>query len=81
MLRATTENVLQSGPERALTGPIRRGDVGTVRRHLAALENASPETKQLYVAAGLRTIAVAKRAGLEESAARELAKALRGETR
>jgi len=76
ILRQTTENVLRLGPEQALTGPVRRGDVGTIRRHLAAVENASPETKRLYIAAGLRTIAVAERAGLEKSAALEVAKAL-----
>ena len=73
ILRATIDNVLLSGPENALTGPIRRGDVGTIRRHLAALaETASRETQRLYSAAGLRTVAIAERAGLRESAAREL---------
>jgi predicted short-subunit dehydrogenase-like oxidoreductase (DUF2520 family) len=81
ILRATTENVLKLGPEGALTGPVRRGDLGTIRRHLAAVESASPETRQLYVAAGLRTVAVAERAGLNESAAREVEKVLRAETR
>jgi predicted short-subunit dehydrogenase-like oxidoreductase (DUF2520 family) len=81
ILRETTENVLKLGPEQALTGPIRRGDAGTIRRHLAAVENASLETKALYVAAGLRTIAVAERAGLKKSAAREVAKVLEGESR
>jgi predicted short-subunit dehydrogenase-like oxidoreductase (DUF2520 family) len=81
ILRATTENILKLGPESALTGPIRRGDVGTIRRHLAAVENTSPETKKLYVAAGLRTVAVAERAGLNESSAREVEKVLRAETR
>ncbi len=80
ILRATTENVLHLGPEQALTGPIRRGDVGTIRRHLLAVENASPETRQLYVAAGLRTIALAERAGLEENAARAAEKVLMAET-
>jgi len=80
ILRATTENVLKSGPERALTGPIRRGDLCTIRRHLEALQNALPETRQLYIAAGLRTVAVAERAGLEASAAREVEKALGAET-
>jgi len=80
ILRATTENVLRYGPEQALTGPIRRGDLGTIRGHLAALEHASPETRRLYVAAGLRTVAVAERAGLDESAAREVEKALGAET-
>jgi len=76
ILRATTENILASGPERALTGPIVRGDVGTIRRHLAALETAFPETRRLYVAAGQRTIPVAKRAGLPDDAACEIARAL-----
>ena len=80
ILRATTENVLKWGPERALTGPIRRGEVGTIRRHLTAVEGASPETRDLYVAAGLRTVRLAERAGLDESAARELVKVL-GEKR
>jgi|HubBroStandDraft_6_1064221.scaffolds.fasta_scaffold403861_2 predicted short-subunit dehydrogenase-like oxidoreductase (DUF2520 family) len=81
ILRQTTENVLKLGPEHALTGPIRRGDLGTIVRHLAAVEGASPETKRLYVAAGLRTIAIAERAGLEKSAAGEVARMLEGESR
>jgi predicted short-subunit dehydrogenase-like oxidoreductase (DUF2520 family) len=72
ILRATIENILSAGPERALTGPIRRGDVGTIRGHLAALEDALPGTKRLYVAAGLRTIAIAERAGLDTAAARSV---------
>ncbi len=78
IVRATTENVLSMGPEKALTGPIARGDAGTVRRHLAALESAEPKTRDLYIAAGLRTVAVAERAGLAESAAREVVSALEG---
>jgi predicted short-subunit dehydrogenase-like oxidoreductase (DUF2520 family) len=76
ILRATTENVLRCGPAKSLTGPIRRGDIGTIRQHLSVLEHASPETRQLYVAAGLRTIAIAKQAGLKENSAREIEKAL-----
>jgi predicted short-subunit dehydrogenase-like oxidoreductase (DUF2520 family) len=36
LLRATLENALASG-ESALTGPVARGDVGTVRAHAEAL--------------------------------------------
>jgi predicted short-subunit dehydrogenase-like oxidoreductase (DUF2520 family) len=81
ILRTTMENILTLGPEGALTGPIRRGDVGTIRRHLAAVKNTSPGTRELYVAAGLRTVALAERAGLEESAARKVEKVLMAETR
>ncbi len=76
ILRATAENILASGPELALTGPIRRGDAGAVRRHMAALEDTLPETRELYTAAGLRTIAIARRAGLTADAADELARVL-----
>ena len=71
ILRATMDNILTSGPERALTGPIRRGDVGTIRRHLAAVGDALPETRQLYITAGKRTLALAERAGLGANAAQE----------
>jgi predicted short-subunit dehydrogenase-like oxidoreductase (DUF2520 family) len=37
LVRATLDNVDELGPERALTGPVARGDVDTVRRHLDAL--------------------------------------------
>jgi predicted short-subunit dehydrogenase-like oxidoreductase (DUF2520 family) len=37
LVRATLDNVEALGPERALTGPVARGDVDTVLRHLDAL--------------------------------------------
>jgi predicted short-subunit dehydrogenase-like oxidoreductase (DUF2520 family) len=77
LIRATTENVLCAGPEQALTGPVRRGDSGTVRKHLRALEACLPETKDLYAAAGFRTVPLAVRSGLSNGAARDLAEALR----
>jgi predicted short-subunit dehydrogenase-like oxidoreductase (DUF2520 family) len=73
ILRTTTDNILSQGPEAALTGPIRRGDISTITTHLEALKAASPETRRLYVAAGLRTIAVA---ALPPAAANELANRL-----
>jgi len=79
ILRAATENVLTSGPVCSLTGPIRRGDVPTVARHLAAMNDATPETKRLYLTAGLRTILLAQRAGLPESEARRLKELLMAE--
>jgi predicted short-subunit dehydrogenase-like oxidoreductase (DUF2520 family) len=37
LVYATLENVETLGPESALTGPVARGDVDTVRRHLDVL--------------------------------------------
>jgi predicted short-subunit dehydrogenase-like oxidoreductase (DUF2520 family) len=76
LVRATTENVLSTGPEHALTGPIRRGDCGTVRKHLMALDRCLQGTKDLYVAAGLRTVTLAERSGLRPESARAITKLL-----
>lgn len=74
LIRTTTDNLLAHGPARALTGPIRRGDAGTVRCHMAALRAVSPETLRLYSAAGFRTLALA---GLAPETAEPIADALR----
>jgi predicted short-subunit dehydrogenase-like oxidoreductase (DUF2520 family) len=38
LVRETVDNVEQLGPAAALTGPVARGDVETVERHLAAID-------------------------------------------
>lgn len=53
LLRATIENIARLGPEAALTGPIARGDAGTVRAHLAALP---AELVEPYVVMARRTL-------------------------
>ena len=50
LLRSVAENVARLGTPEALTGPIRRGDAGTVAAHLVALERAAPDLLPLYVA-------------------------------
>ena len=58
--------------EKALTGPIRRGDVETVLRHLTALSEAPASVGGLYRSAGLHALEVARRSGLAEPKAREI---------
>jgi predicted short-subunit dehydrogenase-like oxidoreductase (DUF2520 family) len=76
LARATLDNVLRMGPQAALTGPISRGDAETVRRNRQALQAVSPATQNLYRAAALRTIPIARRQGLADSAIAELEKCL-----
>ena len=45
---ATVENVREVGPRRALTGPVRRGDIGTVRRNLEALAAGDERWLAIY---------------------------------
>jgi predicted short-subunit dehydrogenase-like oxidoreductase (DUF2520 family) len=77
LLQGTLQNVKERGVERALTGPILRGDAGTVRRHLEALQ-AAPEAREVYVALGKRTLALAARLGLAPGRIRTLRRLLEG---
>jgi hypothetical protein len=57
------DNVLRHG-DRALTGPVARGDIGTVRAHLAVLAKRAPEIAPGYAALARRTVARSVGAGL-----------------
>ncbi len=60
LLATTLHNLLQSGePAFALTGPVARGDVGTVRAHLRLLDRESPRLAQTYRALSLEALALA----------------------
>lgn len=56
LVQGTLQNVKKLGLEKALTGPIARGDVETVRKHLEALK-ARPEILEVYTALGRRALA------------------------
>jgi predicted short-subunit dehydrogenase-like oxidoreductase (DUF2520 family) len=53
------QNIAQSGHRQALTGPILRGDIETVRKHLQALDD-NPDLKHLYARLGLYTLRAAR---------------------
>lgn len=67
LVRASLENALRLG-DHALTGPVRRADVGTLDRHLSALREQSPDLVLTYIQAGLVTARRAKRAALNDAA-------------
>jgi predicted short-subunit dehydrogenase-like oxidoreductase (DUF2520 family) len=54
LLRASLENALAFG-DAALTGPVSRGDAGTVARHLAELTAVAPDSVAVYRALARRT--------------------------
>lgn len=69
LLRGTLDNIEQLGVRAAVTGPIARGDVDTVRLHLARL---SDEDRVLYCGLGLELLRLARAAGLDETRAAEI---------
>jgi predicted short-subunit dehydrogenase-like oxidoreductase (DUF2520 family) len=62
LLTAALDNGLRRG-DRGLTGPVSRGDVGTVRDHLETLTERAPQSVAAYVAMAERTTERALAAG------------------
>lgn len=60
----------------ALTGPVRRGDVSTLDRHLEELSAVLPETVEHYVALARMALGHARRAGLDPARAAAVAERL-----
>jgi predicted short-subunit dehydrogenase-like oxidoreductase (DUF2520 family) len=54
LLSAALDNALRHG-DRALTGPVARGDAGTVRKHLEVLRDRAPEMLPTYRELARRT--------------------------
>jgi predicted short-subunit dehydrogenase-like oxidoreductase (DUF2520 family) len=63
LLEAALDNTLRHG-DRALTGPVIRGDLDTVRLHLRVLAESAPELLDSYRAQAARTADRAEAAGL-----------------
>jgi predicted short-subunit dehydrogenase-like oxidoreductase (DUF2520 family) len=79
LIRASVENSLEAGTAAALTGPIERGDAGTVLAHLQALARAPETVRELYRRAGLHAAELAERPrhGKERSGRGEIKLVLR----
>lgn len=74
LIEQTLGNARALGIRAALTGPMTRGDVGTLQRHLDAMRRLAPDALPLYAAAAEREIALAESRG---SLAPEAAESMR----
>jgi predicted short-subunit dehydrogenase-like oxidoreductase (DUF2520 family) len=63
LLGASLDNALRAG-DAALTGPVARGDAGTVAAHIRVLREVSPDTAAAYIAMARLTADRALAAGL-----------------
>jgi len=79
LVDGTLANIRRAGVTAALTGPVARGDLDTVRRHMEALRNLDPETAELYGRLGRYTAGLARARGdLSPAAAVALESILKG---
>ena len=77
LLRGTIAAVADRGLAGGMGGCVARGDVGTVRAHLAALDALGPDAGALYRTLALRTVPLAvERGTLSEWRAEQIAAAL-----
>ena len=72
LIQKTITNIDQLGTSGALTGPIARGDVNTIKMHLNALNKTDPKLAQLYKQLGDWTVQLAVQKGLSNQAAQAL---------
>lgn len=68
MIRGTVENNIKLGPQKALTGPIARGDVETIVSHLQSLEKSNQPAAVTYRQLGRMTLELAKKEKLTDPA-------------
>ncbi|OGO02587.1 MAG: F420-dependent NADP oxidoreductase [Chloroflexi bacterium RBG_13_54_8] len=75
LLQGTVNNLGSVGLPNCLTGPIARGDLGTIQKHMAALEAKAPGLVASYRELGRQTIPIAVAKGkIGEQRAEELRK-------
>jgi predicted short-subunit dehydrogenase-like oxidoreductase (DUF2520 family) len=78
LLRGTLSNIENVGLPNCLTGPIARGDMGTISRHLESLGKQAPPLLSIYKELGRQTIPIALGKGkIDLQRAKELKALLR----
>ncbi len=82
LITSTIDAVRSSSPRDALTGPLERGDVATVRLHLRELSRTLPYLIPFYTVMGMETIRLAiKKGTLTTKQAAKLLDAMSGYVR
>lgn len=78
LLQGTVDNLTENGTVKALTGPIARGDDGTLRKHLLQIAALSPKEEALYRDVGVYTVEIAQaQGGITSEKAKALESVLR----
>ncbi len=76
LVEGTLANISALGPARAMTGPVRRGDAGTVERNIKALRSFDPRALEIYRLLAERSLQLALSAGVDRSKLEAVRRAL-----
>jgi predicted short-subunit dehydrogenase-like oxidoreductase (DUF2520 family) len=79
LVYGSLKNIEKQGCPRALTGPIARGDLGTVRKHIDAMARNLPDYSSLYAHMGMVAVKLArKKQTLSAGQAKKIVELLKG---
>jgi predicted short-subunit dehydrogenase-like oxidoreductase (DUF2520 family) len=81
LMTSAVRNVAEVGLPSAMTGPVVRGDVVSIERHIAALQAKAPETLDLYRRLGREVLRIARRRvpDLDDRAVEQMAQIFGGD--
>jgi len=68
LVEATIAHVREVGPALALTGPVSRGDAGTVERNLKAISEMTPDWIEIYRLLSKRAVTLSETSGTDKRA-------------
>jgi predicted short-subunit dehydrogenase-like oxidoreductase (DUF2520 family) len=78
LVEGTLRNIKSLGIPQALTGPIARGDLGTLHKHLQAMQSC-PEQRPVYSTMGLAAVELAlAKGGIDQERAGQIRRLLSG---
>ncbi|HUX06843.1 MAG TPA: DUF2520 domain-containing protein [Acidobacteriota bacterium] len=73
LMRGALNNLASGDLAESLTGPVARGDLGTIKSHLESLRDKAPEFLHIYCCLGLATVPLAlTRGSITETRADEI---------
>ena len=61
LILGNAENIAAYGPKDALTGPIERNDIETVKKHIACMQNDDSDDVSLYKMLGTKLANIAEK--------------------
>jgi predicted short-subunit dehydrogenase-like oxidoreductase (DUF2520 family) len=76
LIEGTISNVEKMGVPNALTGPVARGDINTIKEHLSEISSKTPHLLALYRMLGLHTVEIAQAKGTIPASVIETMKSL-----